>query len=180
MNDIKNQTFSTKIYIYFPVYLIKLQMQNVISFFLFEISPPCLLPFGKASNFLIHLTVCLSLFLFHDLYLTLLIFSPLHWQVFIDTTGDGRLGVEAGCKWRQVSVWSNTKSYKRIPGSGWELWETRATYLSISLSVTTATNKRCSLLSPQGREAQSEFNESLAMLTADTATEGTSLAFTAR
>ena len=32
---------------------------------------------------------------------------------------------------------------------------------------------------PQGREEQSEFNESLAMLKADTATEGSSLAFTA-
>ncbi|XP_065177399.1 uncharacterized protein LOC135808175 [Sycon ciliatum] len=53
-------------------------------------------------------------------------------KVYIDTTGDGRLGAEAKCQWRQ------------------------------------------------GREAQSEYKESLAMLTADTATEGSSLAFTTK
>ena len=52
--------------------------------------------------------------------------------MYIDTTGDGRLGAESGCKW------------------------------------------------VQGREAQSEYKESLAMLKADTATEGSSLAFTAK
>eukprot|EP00117_Sycon_ciliatum_P046943 scpid37985/ scgid33575/ len=53
-------------------------------------------------------------------------------KVYIDTTGDGRLGAEAKCQWRQ------------------------------------------------GREAQSEYKESLAMLKADTATEGSSLAFHAK
>jgi hypothetical protein len=53
-------------------------------------------------------------------------------KVFIDCTGDGRLGVEAGCQWTQ------------------------------------------------GREAKSQYNESLAMDVADTLTEGTSLAFHAR